>query len=67
MDAGELDLVLAKRPAADDRGQLVWRDRLAWIGAPATRIDPSAPLPLILYNAPASRGPWRWRRWNGTA
>jgi DNA-binding transcriptional LysR family regulator len=53
MDAGELDLVLAKRPAADDRGQLVWRDRLAWIGAPATRIDPSAPLPLILYNAPS--------------
>ncbi len=34
MDAGELDLVLAKRPAGDDRGQLVWRDRLAWIGAP---------------------------------
>jgi DNA-binding transcriptional LysR family regulator len=53
MDAGELDLVLAKRPAGDDRGQLVWRDRLAWIGAPATRIDFSAPLPLILYNAPS--------------
>jgi DNA-binding transcriptional LysR family regulator len=53
MDAGELDLVLAKRPAGDDRGQLVWRDRLAWIGAPATRIDLSAPVPLILYNAPS--------------
>ena len=53
MDAGELDLVLAKRPAGSDRGQLVWRDRLTWIGAPATRIDISAPVPLILYNAPS--------------
>jgi DNA-binding transcriptional LysR family regulator len=53
MDAGELDLVLAKRPAGDDRGQLVWRDRLAWIGAPATRVDVSAQVPLILYNAPS--------------
>ena len=53
MDAGELDLVLAKRPAGDDRGQLVWRDRLAWIGAPGARIDLSQPVPLILYNAPS--------------
>jgi DNA-binding transcriptional LysR family regulator len=53
LDAGELDLVLAKRPANDDRGQLVWRDRLAWIGAPSTRIDPAAPLPLILYDPPS--------------
>jgi DNA-binding transcriptional LysR family regulator len=54
MDAGELDLVLAKRPAGDNRGQLVWRDRLAWIGAPGAHIDVSAPpVPLILYNAPS--------------
>jgi len=53
MDAGELDLVLAKRPAGDDRGQLVWHDRLAWFGGPATRIDVAAPVPLILYNAPS--------------
>ena len=53
MDAGELDLVLAKRPAGDERGQLVWRDRLAWVGAPTTRIDVAAPVPLILYKAPS--------------
>jgi DNA-binding transcriptional LysR family regulator len=53
MDAGELDLVLAKRPAGDDRGQLVWLDRLVWIGAPGARIDLSQPVPLILYNAPS--------------
>jgi DNA-binding transcriptional LysR family regulator len=53
MDAGELDLVLAKRPAGDNRGQLVWRDRLVWIAAPGARIDLSQPVPLILYNAPS--------------
>jgi DNA-binding transcriptional LysR family regulator len=53
LDAGELDLVLAKRRAGDERGRLVWRDRLAWIGAPGTRIDPAPPVPLILYTPPS--------------
>jgi DNA-binding transcriptional LysR family regulator len=53
IDDGELDLVLCKRRAGEDRGRLVWRDRLAWIGSGATRIDPGLPLPLILYNPPS--------------
>ena len=48
-----LDVALCKRRAGDDRGRLVWRDRLAWIGTEATRIDPGAPLPLILYTPPS--------------
>jgi len=32
---------------------LVWRDRLTWIGAPGTRIDPALPLPLILFTPPS--------------
>jgi DNA-binding transcriptional LysR family regulator len=51
LDAGELDLVLAKRRGGDDRGQLVWRDRLVWAGAPGTQIQ--APVPLILFDAPS--------------
>jgi DNA-binding transcriptional LysR family regulator len=51
LDAGELDLLLAKRRSVDDRGELVWRDRLAWVGAPGTRVE--VPVPLILYNAPS--------------
>lgn len=51
LDAGDLDLVLAKRRTGDDRGQLVWRDRLAWVGAPGTQVEP--PVRLILYNAPS--------------
>jgi DNA-binding transcriptional LysR family regulator len=53
LDAGDLDLVLAKRRMGDERGRLVWRDNLAWIGAPGLRIDPGQPLPLILYGPPS--------------
>lgn len=53
LDAGDLDLVLLKRRGEDDRGRLVWRDRLVWIGAETTRIDPAQPLPLILYTPPS--------------
>jgi DNA-binding transcriptional LysR family regulator len=53
LDAGELDLVLCKRRTGDERGRVVWRDRLAWIGTAATRIDPAQPLPLILYTPPS--------------
>ena len=45
LDAGELDLVLCKRRGGDERGRVVWRDRLAWIGTDSTRIDPGEPLP----------------------
>jgi DNA-binding transcriptional LysR family regulator len=53
IDRGELDLVLAKRRTGEARGQLVWRDRLAWICGPGLAIDPQAPLPLILYAPPS--------------
>ncbi len=53
LDAGELDLVLAKRRAGDEHGQMVWRDRLVWAGVPGTRIDPAQPLPLVLYTPPS--------------
>jgi len=53
LDAGDLDVVLCKRRSGDDRGRLVWRDRLAWIGTGSTRIDPAQPLPLILYTPPS--------------
>jgi DNA-binding transcriptional LysR family regulator len=53
VDDGALDVALCKRRAGDDRGRLVWRDRLAWIGVEGTRIDPGQPLPLILYTPPS--------------
>ena len=53
LDAGELDLVLAKRPPGDERGQLVWREPLVWTGAPGAVVDPRQPVPLILYPPPS--------------
>src|SRR6202020_2598971 len=41
LDGGGLDVVLCKRRAADDRGRLVWRDRLAWIGLGAKAHAPA--------------------------
>ncbi|MFD6415248.1 LysR substrate-binding domain-containing protein [Streptomyces sp. NPDC060194] len=53
--AGRLDLVLAKRAARETHGELVWRDRLVWIGAPGFRVRPPSaeqPLPLIAFPPP---------------
>ncbi|MEV0255691.1 LysR substrate-binding domain-containing protein [Streptomyces sp. NPDC050732] len=52
LDAGKLDLVLAKRRPEDPRGELVWRDDLVWIGAERLRLDPERPVPLIVYPPP---------------
>src|ERR1700731_4948939 len=52
---GELDLVCAKRPPGEDRGRVVWGERLAWVSGDLPRLDPSAPVPLILYSPPSKR------------
>ena len=50
---GELDLVCGKRRPGEDRGRLVWRDRLVWVSGDLQPLDPSAPAPLILYSPPS--------------
>ena len=53
LERGELDLVCGKRRPGEDRGRLVWRDRLAWVTGDLRRLDPSTPVPLILYSPPS--------------
>jgi DNA-binding transcriptional LysR family regulator len=53
LDAGQLDLVLAKRRPGEDRGRLVRREKLVWLGTGAAPTDPERPLPLILYPPPS--------------
>jgi DNA-binding transcriptional LysR family regulator len=53
LDAGELDLVLAKRRPGEDRGDLVRREKLVWLGSDTALADPDRPLPLILYPPPS--------------
>ncbi|MET8825133.1 LysR substrate-binding domain-containing protein [Streptomyces sp. NPDC004610] len=50
--AGKLDLVLAKRRRGDTQGELVWHDRLVWIGAERLRLDAERAVPLIVYPPP---------------
>lgn len=50
---GELDLVCGKRRPGEDRGRLVWRDRLVWVSGRLQQLDSSAPVPLILYSPPS--------------
>ncbi|MFE4593564.1 LysR substrate-binding domain-containing protein [Streptomyces laurentii] len=63
LEAGRLDLILAKRggdagrpaagPAVEPPGEeLVWQDTLVWIGAPRLRLDPDRPVPLIVFPPP---------------
>jgi DNA-binding transcriptional LysR family regulator len=53
LDAGELDLVLAKRRPGEDRGQLVRREKLVWVGSDPALVEADRPLPLILYPPPS--------------
>jgi DNA-binding transcriptional LysR family regulator len=52
-DAGQLDLILAKRREGDKRGRVAWTDHLRWIGRPNISLDPAAPVPLVVYPPPS--------------
>ena len=52
-DAGELDLIFAKRRIGDSRGEVAWREELVWIARPGFRLDPDAPVPLVSYAPPS--------------
>ena len=49
----KLDVFIGKRPSGEQRGQLIKRERLVWVGTPSTTIDLSRPLPLVIYLAPS--------------
>ena len=47
--ANQLDLIFVNQEADADRGRLVRRDRLVWVGLEKTELDEGAPVPLIAY------------------
>ena len=53
LERDRLDVFIGKRPSGEQRGQLVKRDRLVWVGTPTTKLDLSKPLPLVVYAAPS--------------
>jgi len=56
LDSGKLDLVFAKRRQSDDRGEVIWRERLAWLSNRDFRLEPNMPAPLVLYQASSITG-----------
>lgn len=54
MDAGELDLVFAKRRIGETAGRFLWRSPLVWIGAEQRApLDPAQPVPLLVLAPPS--------------
>ncbi|HLY54916.1 MAG TPA: LysR substrate-binding domain-containing protein [Stellaceae bacterium] len=53
LEAGELDLILAKQRAGAEGALPLIRERQAWIGSEEMEIDRARPVPLILYRAPS--------------
>jgi DNA-binding transcriptional LysR family regulator len=49
LDAGALDVVLAKRPLGTSRGRLVWREPMVWAASESFELVAGAALPLALY------------------
>jgi len=53
LEENKLDVFVGKRPRGEERGRLVKRERLVWVGTPATKLDLGKPLPLVVYPAPS--------------
>jgi len=53
LDAGELDLVFCKRYPGEERGQVLWRDRVVWVSGSGIPPEPQQPVSLILYPPPS--------------
>ncbi|QEO09646.1 LysR substrate-binding domain-containing protein [Protaetiibacter larvae] len=51
--AGQFDLVYVKQELGRGEGRLVRRERLVWVAHRSLRLEPDAPVPLILYQAPS--------------
>ncbi len=49
LDTGKLDLLFAKRQHGDERGTLLWRERLTWLGSRSAVPAPDQPVPLVVF------------------
>lgn len=54
LDAGKLDLVVARVVERNPPGQTIWSEPLRWVSAPGFKIDPDEPLPFCAMPPPCS-------------
>lgn len=52
-DAGEIDVVFCKRWPGEERGELIWRDELVWIGSASLPLRDFEQVPLVIYPPPS--------------
>jgi DNA-binding transcriptional LysR family regulator len=53
LEDDKLDVFVGKRPRGEERGRLIKRERLVWVGTPSTKLDLTKPIPLVLYPSPS--------------
>ncbi|MEO8220142.1 MAG: LysR substrate-binding domain-containing protein [Specibacter sp.] len=53
LKSGALDLVFVKWVSGAQEGEVVKQDTFAWVGLEQTVLEPSAPVPVIVYPAPS--------------
>lgn len=53
LEAGHLDLIFTKQQPGIDRGRLVRRDKLVWVGVKGIAVPGDEPVPLVTYRAPS--------------
>lgn len=54
LEAGQLDLVIAKRDGTMQRGRIIWREPIVWIAAAGLNLHPARPVPLVLLPSPCN-------------
>ncbi len=54
LEKGDLDLAIAKKDGAMQRGRVIWREPLEWIAAEEFEIAPDKPVPLVLLPPPCT-------------
>jgi DNA-binding transcriptional LysR family regulator len=53
-DAGSLDVLIAKKDGAAQRGRIIWREPLVWMAAADYEPDFTRPAPLVLLPPPCT-------------
>lgn len=56
LDSGKIDLIFAKRRFADERGEVIWRERLTWLCSRNFKLSSDMPAPLVLYQSSSITG-----------
>jgi DNA-binding transcriptional LysR family regulator len=53
-DAGQVDAVINKKDGSAQRGRVIWREPLVWIGAADYEPDLARPAPLVMLRPPCT-------------